>query len=124
MKTPEYEFKKLGNGKVAFITKTDEATTTIETTVERAKNHYKEMIDGKQKLLNDLAKINKDLKDNEVVKNEEMEKFIQMANDANKYHKYQKLLTDRDVLLENLKMSERTIKDVETAMPEVKRMKK
>lgn len=126
MVKPTYEFKKLGNGRVAFITKAnDEAktVTTIETTVDRAKEHYKQMISSKKELLSNLSKLNHELKVNEVKENDEMAKFIDMADNAAKYKKYQELVKTRKVMMEQLETADQTIKDVENSLPEVKRMK-
>lgn len=127
MQKATYECHKKDKNRFVFVTHSndDNATVTaIETSLEYAKQHYKQCLEGKQSLLNDLARINKELERNKVDFDNELEHFIELADKAAAYKNAMKMKQNREVIMAQLKMSEQTIKDMELQLPELKRMKK
>jgi len=118
------EFKKLANGKCAFLSGNDEVDRTEVVSVEYVKKHYREIADKKNENLNNLQSINKKIKENAVEMDAEMEKFIEMANKANRYAQHQKDLDAREGILKVLGIIEDSMKQIEKVLPEVKRLKK
>jgi hypothetical protein len=124
MEKQKYEFKKLSSGKCAFILNTPDIERTEVVSEEYARNQYQKLKDDKNKHLEELQRINKKIKDLNIEKDDELEKFIELANRANKYSEYKKAVDHREGVLSMLGLIEESIKPIEAVLPQVKRMKK
>jgi len=78
----KFEFKKLNENRYAFIMQSEDILRTEEVDKDYVKVHYGELQKQKQEVLNQLAQANKQLELNNIEYNAELEKFINMANDA------------------------------------------
>jgi hypothetical protein len=117
----DYDFVKLDNGHYAFISKNDDILRTEEVTKEFVKKQYDTEKEHKKKLMQQLGALNKLIENNNVVYDEELEKFIALADKAAKYKEYQKNIEQRDNALEMIDLSEQTTKKIEHVIPELMR---
>jgi hypothetical protein len=120
----KFEFKKLEGGKCAFVMKSADIERTEVVSEEFAKTHYKELITQKTELMNNLGKANRELETNKVEKDNELEHFIELANNAAKYKKYIDAQQNQKAILDMIESIEHSIASIEKVMPEVKRAKK
>ena len=119
-----FELKKVAGGKCQLITHTPDLER-VETVSEAfVKNMYREMREQKLQVEQQVSKVTKELKDNTVEKDIELEHFIELANAANRYHKMMKAEADLKATLKMLDNITDGMKPIEIAYPEVKRMKK
>jgi vacuolar-type H+-ATPase subunit I/STV1 len=117
-----FEFKKIDEDHYAFVMKSENIERTEVVKKQFAKDHYKEIAEQKKEYMRNLSKINHDLDLNTIVKDDEMEKFIEMANNAAKYQKFQKLETDKKAILEMIDGINKSMTNMEQTIPELKRM--
>lgn len=120
----KFEFKVLQGDKCAFVMKSDDIERTEVVTKQYAKEHYKDLIRQKGELMNQLSQANKQLEINKVEKNVELERFIEMANLANKYSVYMKAEENHKSIFNMIEGINDSMIKIEKALPEVKRMKK
>lgn len=123
MKKPDFEFLKEGN-KYVFVMKAEDIERREYVDKQYVLSHYNELEQQRNAMHENIKKINKELENNKVEKDDELEKFIAMANNAAKYKKY---LDAQDNLKATLDMLERineSIKLIELKVPEAKRQKK
>jgi hypothetical protein len=126
----KFELKKINEDKYKYIGHhplDDKGRCLVrEETVDKKfiKDHYKATLEHKQQQLNNLAQIQKSLEENHVDKSEEMEHFIEMANYAAKFKKFQDAQANKDATMNILKMLNEEIEIFEKAIPELKRAKK
>ena len=120
----KFEFKKLGNGKCQFIRVMDEILR-VETVSEAfAKNYYKDLVTQRAEVQNNLGIVHRQLEQNKIEKDLELEHFIDLNNRAAKYQKHLEAEANLKANLDLLKLIDDSMKPIEFAMPEVKRMKK
>lgn len=120
----ELTIKKLEDGKYALISGTEEIERTEVVNEDYLRNQYKELIEQKNKILFDLQGINKKLKDSPVVFDEELEKFIALADKAAEYKKFMQLKDIQKGTTDMLEMINDSMKPIEAILPITKRLKK
>lgn len=117
-------FKKIDENKFAFVLTTTDIERTEVVNKSFVKDHYEDLIRQKQELLNNLGATNKKLEMNKVEKNDELEHFIQLANNAAKYNQYLKTNEDLKVMTDMLENINISVSNIEHVLPEVKRQPK
>ena len=125
-KMPEIELKKVSNDKYELKTKFENMHRTDVFNSEFLKNAYRDGVSEYNRVVEQLKKINKTVKDKEYSKQDiqEIEEFVRLNNMAREYEEYKKTLSQRDNALDMLERLRKQKEDIEKAMPEVKRMKK
>jgi hypothetical protein len=123
MNENKLSFKK-EDGKCVFILESKDILRKEYVSVEFARSHYTELIQQKKQTMDNLGAINRELKEVSVEKDKELEKFIEMANKAHKYHKMQEAEQKKAAAQEMLEKIELSMKNIENVLPEVKRTKK
>jgi hypothetical protein len=111
------------DGKYVFIMESDKFIRKEYVNKEVFKEGYEDIRKEHNRYLNELAAINKKIKELDVKQDEELEKFINLANRAAKYNEFQKMVEQRDSFLKNMELSSQQIKDMERVMPELSRRK-
>jgi len=119
----QFEFKKLSGGRCAFVMRSKDIERTEVVSEEFAKEHYKGLRKQKNEVLQQLSQANKSLEANKVDKNEDVEKFIELANLASKYKKYLDASENSKSINKMLDEINQSMIQIEKVMPEVKRMK-
>jgi len=119
-----FEFKKVGKDKCAFIMHSDDIERTEVVSEEFAKNHYKNLLEQRNEVIENINKINKDVELNRVEQSDELERFIKNSIDAGKYKKFTDSLQNLKATKEMLDNINNSIEAIQKVMPEVKRMKK
>ena len=110
--------------KVFFITETKELKRIEEVPKQAAIDLYRQSKEEKERLVQEINKIEKKIKSFDIKKDEELERFIELANKAAKYNEYRQAQDQRDNMLSNLNNYTMQIEDLEKAIPELKRAKK
>lgn len=125
-KMPENKLEKISNNKFRLTTKFDKLHRVDEFDKDFLKQSYNEGVQEYNKLIEQLSKINKDIEEMTLTKEEEDEiiRFIEMNNKAHQYGKYKKAMEQRDTALDMLKRLRTQKEDIEKVIPELKRKKK
>lgn len=95
----------------------------IVSTKESFKKNYEELISMQAKHRNDLAAAEKKIKETNIEKDVEMEKFMEMANKAAQYAEYQKAVDVKNNVLIILEGLDKQIGKMIKAVPELGRAK-
>lgn len=111
------------NGKYVFVTETDEVVRKEYVSKETFKKNYEEVKAHRNKRRDELAAVNKRLKTIDVTKDDELEKFINLANKASQYNNMKKAEEEHDNVLNLLSLLDQQVSDMEKAMPELTRKK-
>jgi chaperonin cofactor prefoldin len=119
----KYEVYK-EDGKVVFQSVTKDLLRKEYVSEDYAREQYRELKKQKENILANISKLNKDIADNKVEKNPELEHFLELANNAAAYKKCMDLQNNLEGSLKMLESIEASIKPIENVLPEVKRMKK
>jgi len=119
----EYGLKKLANGQYEFTMKMPELLRTEVVSEESVRKHYKELRDRKNQSTEQLKLLNKKIKESELETDEELEKFIELANKAAKYNEFRQAKNQQKAVLDTLKRIEDEIARIEKVSPEFKRLK-
>lgn len=119
----KFEFKKI-DGKCAFIMHSDQIERTELVSIEYARNHYTELVNQKNEMMANLGKVSRELENNKVEKDQELEHFIELANNAHKYKKYMDALENQKATMAMVDSINESIDAIEKVLPEVKRAKK
>ena len=117
-----FEFNKVDDGHYAFVMKTDDIERTEVVSKQFAKDHYNEIKAQKIEHMRNLSKVNHDLETNNVPKDDELEHFIRLANNAAKYKKFMDAQASRDAIVEMLEGINKSMTLMEQQIPELKRM--
>ncbi len=124
MEQVDFEFKKLGKGKCAFISKTEDIERTEVVSNEYVKKHYENLKNQKREMIQQGLHLNKQMEINKVEKDEELEKFIETANRAARYNKYFEAFNNKKGVDDMLERINTSLSQIEQVIPELKRMKK
>lgn len=124
MEKVKYDFKKISNDKFAFIGVTPNFVRTEECNKQYVKDHYKDMVNQRNELMKNMAQARKMMDDNKVEKDIEMERFIEMANNAAKYKKYLESENNHKAMLDMIENINGSLAQIEKVLPELKRMGK
>jgi hypothetical protein len=119
---PKFEFNKIDEDHYAFVMRSDDIERTEIVSKQFAKDHYKEIKDQKVDLMKNLATANKLIERGEMVKDAEMDKFLEMANKAAEYKKAVEALESRLAILDMIEKITQSMESIEQKIPEVKRM--
>lgn len=122
MNDKKFEFNKISEDKYSFVMRSEDIERTEVVSKKFAKDHYTEIKDQKADLLKNLATANKLIERGEMVKDAEMDKFLEMANKAAEYKKAVEALSNRDAMLDMLEKITQSMESIEKVIPEVKRM--
>jgi hypothetical protein len=117
----KFEFKKISSDKYAFTMKSDDIERTEIVNKAFAKSHYEDISHQKVELLNNLSKANKDLEANKVEYDAELERFINLANNAAKYKKYMDATANHRSILDMIENINKSMDSMEKIIPELKR---
>lgn len=112
---------ELVDGKVVFSMETDTLLRTETVAKEQAIDLYKQSLTEKENIMKTIESHEKKISDMDIKHDEELEKFIEMANKANKYSEFKQLSEQRDNLLTNLNNLNLQIEDLENVLPELKK---
>jgi hypothetical protein len=119
-----FEFKKLGNNKCAFVMHSEDIERTEVVNEEYVKKHYSTLKEQKGEILNQLSQARKTAEQNKVEKSEDIEKFLALVEEAGKYKKYHEAELQQASISKMLTQINLSLEQMEKAMPELKRLKK
>ena len=112
------------NGKLVFVTDVPNVVVRKEyITKENFKKTYDEVKVSQKNSRDNLASINKRLEGINTAENEELKKFIELANLAQGYHNGEKLKEEKAKAENDLKLIDQQLNDMEKALPELIRNK-
>lgn len=117
--TKKFEFKK-EHDKCFFIMTSDEIKRTEEVSEQFARDHYKDLVRQRKEFNVNLEKLNADLKANTIEKDDELEKFIALANKAAGYKKYMDLQSNHKATLDMLSSITESMETMEKTLPYLK----
>lgn len=125
-KQPKNELRKIGEDKYELKTEFENMHRTDVFNTGFLRDAYKSGVEEYNRVLEQLKKINKQLKEKEYTKQEiaEIEEFVRLNNAAREYEDYKKAQNQRDNALDMVERLRQQKEDIERVMPEVKRMKK
>lgn len=113
------------DGHYVFVTEVPDIVTRKEyVTKENFKRTYDEIKKSQQSARDNLASITKRLEGINTKENEELKKFIELANLASQYNNGEKLKEEKVKAMNDLKLIDQQINDMEKAMPELTRKPK
>lgn len=123
-KKNKYDFRRGDDGRYEFILKTDEFERIEKVSLDSVKKHYKELQEQKINTQNMLNQSIKQLESISIRKDEELERFIELADKAAQYKRMLDMEKNKENALKMLEGINESIRLIEKVLPELKRMKK
>jgi polyhydroxyalkanoate synthesis regulator phasin len=120
----ETRIEKKGGDKYWFVTDNPRFKRTEEVDKKVLRELYEEGIGELNRYVEQLKTVNKDLEVMGIVEDDELKRFIELANRAAKYNEYQKKIGARDSILDFIDKLRRQKEDIEAVEPSFRRLKK
>jgi hypothetical protein len=121
----KYEFKKVENNKYAFIMNAEDIVRTEVVSKDFAKKHYEELLKQRHDIMENISKMKREIENNKFDGDEqELERFIVLANAANKYNKYKDAVNNLKASEDMVSSINESIVNIENVITELKRVKK